>query len=390
MSTGTVAGFWSYAREDNELDSGAILELARLIMEEYNLLSGEELQLFIDRDNIAWGEQWRDRIDSALTQTTFFIPIVTPRYLMRPECSRELLEFTAKTKSLGIEELVLPILYVEPKNFSAESPHEVASLIAKAQYEDWRTLRLLDPGSQEYRIAVNGLARRLIDIAARVAEGQLRQELSVDFDQLDTDGITEIVERVGRLLPDWLDAVRGERTNYAQILATMDEYKRQLLRLTKSGAPASALFSAKVRFAKELLPLAERARAEGQVYLSRSVELDPDVSALSRLVNEHPDGFVVIMPLREAVEEAIFSIRENEEATKIGWITFSEQFKNDKHLGRVFQKCNAIFTDAERMAREGNDIVERWNIELGRQPDGTDRLTVEDNGNASPQLGGST
>jgi hypothetical protein len=74
MSSETAYGFWSYAHEDNELDGGNILVLAHLIKEEYNLLSGEPLELFIDRDGIAWGEEWRKRIDSSLVQTTFFIP----------------------------------------------------------------------------------------------------------------------------------------------------------------------------------------------------------------------------------------------------------------------------------------------------------------------------
>jgi hypothetical protein len=121
MPTETVAGFWSYAHGDNELDGGAVLELARLIAAEYNLISGEPLELFVDQRSIAWGENWRERIDSSLAQTTFFIPIVTPRYFTRPECRRELLEFAAKANSLGAEELLLPILYVDVPDFSTET-----------------------------------------------------------------------------------------------------------------------------------------------------------------------------------------------------------------------------------------------------------------------------
>ena len=368
MPADTAAGFWSYAHEDNKLDGGAILELARLVIEEYNLLSGEELQLFIDRDGIPWGEQWRDRINSALTQTTFFIPIVTPRYLRRPECRRELQEFTAKTQSLGVEELVLPILYVEPRDFSVDNPDEAVSLLAKTQYEDWRNFRLLDPGSREYRTAVNGLARRLMEIATKVSDDQLRRELSADLDQPEVDGVTDIMERVLGLLPDWLDAVIGERTNRAQMDATIDEYSRQRDRLRRSRAPTSALFSAKVRLARELLPLAERAQADGRVYVSRSVELDPDISALALLVSDNPNDLALITPIREAVDEAVTIIREDEEKLKDpGKMRFSESFRNDRRLGRIFQKCNDIFTDADRLAMEGNDIIKRWDAELGRQ-----------------------
>ncbi len=86
MSTDAVAGFWSYAHDDDKLDNGAILKLAHLIAEEFALLSGEPLNLFIDQDSIAWGDAWRERINSALAQTTFFIPVITPRYFLQPEC----------------------------------------------------------------------------------------------------------------------------------------------------------------------------------------------------------------------------------------------------------------------------------------------------------------
>src|ERR1700722_10655224 len=149
MANEVAAGFWSYAHDDNKLDGGAILELARLVKEEYNLLSGEPLELFVDRDSIAWGEEWRERIDSSLAQTTFFIPVITPRYFRRPECRRELLEFVAKARSLGVEELLLPILYIETKSLSAENTDDVVALVAKTQYVDWHTYRLLEPKSRE-------------------------------------------------------------------------------------------------------------------------------------------------------------------------------------------------------------------------------------------------
>src|SRR5215469_15861861 len=159
MPIETAVGFWSYAHEDNRLDDGAVLELARLITEEYNLLSGEPLELFIDRDSISWGQEWRARIDTVLSQTTFFIPVITPRYFTRPECRRELLEFAANAKSLGISELLLPILYVETQGLSMESQDEAVALVARTQYVDWRATRLLEPASREYRSAVNALAR---------------------------------------------------------------------------------------------------------------------------------------------------------------------------------------------------------------------------------------
>ena len=334
-------------------------------MEEYNLLSGEPLQLFVDQESIAWGEEWRSRIDTALSQTTFFIPIITPRYFARPECRRELLEFAAKATSLGVEELVLPILYVEPSGFSTESPDEAVILVAKTQYVDWRAVRLLEPSSRDYRVAVNGLARRLIEIARRVMENQLERELNADIESDDTTGITDLVEEVTLLLPDWLDAVIGSKFTRAQISATEKLHNKQLYRLQKVSAPASAILASRIREAKELLPLAERAQKDGRIYVTRSVELDPLISSLARLVRDHPESSELVTPIREAIDEAMVSIREMDLSKGS---RYSTTFVDIKHMGRIFQKCNAIFTDAERLAIEGNDIVRRWDNELRISP----------------------
>ena len=366
MPTEAVFGFWSYAHEDNELDNGAILELARLLAEEYNLISGEPLELFLDCDSIAWGEEWRNRIDAALTQTTFFIPIVTPRYFTRPECLRELLEFTAKAKSLGVQELLLPILYVEPQGFSTESPDEALALVAKTQYVDWRANRLVEFHSRKYRIVVNALARRLLEIRRTVTEIQLNRELKADPGESGIVGITDVLEEVTLLLPDWLDAVLGEKVNFAQLVTTLEEGLRQVQKVKARNAPASAVMAAQIRAAIETLPMLERAQKDCTTYLARSIQLDSLVSTIARLIAEHPDSYELVLPLREAIDEAIDSIHKSG-AIRIGphRTSILDFLAGQRHLGRVFQRCYALGLDWHRMATEGNAIVQRWDSELG-------------------------
>src|SRR3712207_1805690 len=88
-----AAAFWSYAHDDNKFDGDRVLRLAESLKQEYSLLTGGAFNIFVDRTSIAWGEEWRARIDAALTSTTFFIPIISPRYFQRAECRRELLDF---------------------------------------------------------------------------------------------------------------------------------------------------------------------------------------------------------------------------------------------------------------------------------------------------------
>jgi hypothetical protein len=338
MMNEAAVGFWSYAREDDVLDGGNILQLSRLIMEEYNLLSGEPLNLFVDSNDIAWGQQWRERIDSSLAETTFFIPIITPRYFTRPECRRELLEFAAKAKMLGVEELLLPILYIEMRDLSTENPDEAIALVARTQYVDWHANRLLDARSQEYRIAVNALVQRLLDIGRSVAEIQFQHALNLEIDNADADadGITDIVSQIEPLLPDWLEVVMTEKSARAQALGLKDHYDEQLRKLRKRRAPASALLSAQIRYAREILPLCERGLKDSQIYLARSIELDPLVSALARLVAEHPDSLPLAAQVKEAIDRRWKKFGARGQQAKVQWsMTFDRWATSDGYFNNV-------------------------------------------------------
>jgi hypothetical protein len=361
-------GFWSYAHGDNELDNGAILELANLAMQEYDLLSGVPLKIFVDRDSLAWGDEWKVQVDKALTRTTFFIPVITPRYFTRPECRRELLEFSAKAKALGTEELILPILYVKPVNFSQESPDEAVALVARMQYADWTEARLQEPRSREYRIAVNTLATRLIEIAARLSEAQLNREVldaSPEVHAQETAGVGDIMLEVSALLPDWLDVVLGDRVVDAQVEATWRVAYGPVVKLQKSHAPASAVFAAQMRVGREILPILERHLADARIYLSRSVELDALVSRLILLTSSHLSDLPLLEPLISAIDEAFINIQTGiEKAASGSHSTVRDHFFELKGRARLFQKLDAVMAEASQVVDEGNTIVLRWHSEL--------------------------
>lgn len=168
----SIAGFWSYAHADDEHDEGRILALARRLEAEYELLTAEKLELFIDESTLMWGDDWRERIAAALERVTFFIPVITPTYFRRPECRKELMRFAREAKERKAEKLILPIYYVEvPELESDVTPADEAMAAVKPfQREDLRHLRLEDQDSAKYRDLVNGLAHRLISIAREAEE----------------------------------------------------------------------------------------------------------------------------------------------------------------------------------------------------------------------------
>jgi hypothetical protein len=171
--TADATGFWSYTHKDDEAEKGRIEQLAHDLVDQYQMITGETIKLFFDRDSLEWGDNWRAIIDENLLTAAFFVAILTPRYFTSAECRRELQTFAREAKRLGISDLVLSITYVDVPGLEADDPQdELMALVKQFQWEDWRELRFADVASSEYRKAVAKMARRLADAnrAATAAE----------------------------------------------------------------------------------------------------------------------------------------------------------------------------------------------------------------------------
>jgi TIR domain len=178
-------GFWSYVHDDDGAEGGRILQLAKDLREQYALISGESIDIFVDRDDLKWGDDWREQIDSSLASILFFIAVITPRYFSSAQCRRELHEFARGAERLGIRELILPLVYVDVSALHEESPvDEAIALVKTYQWQDWRDLRFEDVTSGAYRRAVAGLAQKLIDANQRI----LAEEPPAPEGPTDTEG----------------------------------------------------------------------------------------------------------------------------------------------------------------------------------------------------------
>lgn len=146
---------------------GAIRRVAEHVQDEYGVITGGlELNLFLDNMKLKWGDKWRDRIREAVDNSTFFIPIITPRYFKSEECRRELLGFADQAQEMGREALIMPLYFVEvPELEAGNSNDPMIKLVADSQMKDWRTLRFLDFNTQPYRLALNELATRLAAVS---------------------------------------------------------------------------------------------------------------------------------------------------------------------------------------------------------------------------------
>ena len=160
MAEKTFAAFFSYVHDDDTHDNGRVTKLRQMLEEEVRALSGEEFEIFQDYEDIHWGQKWEQRLNHALDGSTFLISVVTPRYIRKEFCRKEMLRFLERENRLGRNDLVLSIYYIDTDLRINEDP--VTSAISSHQYFDWRDLRHEPQTNPEVGKRIEKMAREII------------------------------------------------------------------------------------------------------------------------------------------------------------------------------------------------------------------------------------
>jgi hypothetical protein len=323
---GTSHGFWSYVHEDDRAEGGRICRLARDIVDQYQMLTGEEIRLlFLDKDDIQWGDQWRKEIDSGLASVAFFIPVMTPRYFMSPECRRELQFFLRRATDLGVKELVLPLHYVNVLALSDETTEDdLIKLLGTIQWEDWRELRFSDVASNEYRRSVARLAEKLVEANMRAEESTIpipaQIEAGHDVNKDDTPGLIDTLadsEEMLAKLPDTLNIMTQDITQIGQI---MREATEKINRADTQGKGFAARLIVAKQTALRLNEPTERIWSQSNVYASQLHSVDSGfriiIENAMNEIKEDPstnsnfcDFFDIIRKMSDASNMAIESFK---------------------------------------------------------------------------------
>jgi parallel beta-helix repeat protein len=92
---GGPAAFMSYVRFNDQHDDGQLSQFRERLCAEVRVQTGQEFAIFQDRNDIAWGQNWRQRIDEALDAVTLLLVIITPSLFYSPPCRAEVTRFLA-------------------------------------------------------------------------------------------------------------------------------------------------------------------------------------------------------------------------------------------------------------------------------------------------------
>jgi len=164
--------FISYRRDDNAAFDGVVDQLKNALEHVYTAHTGKVLRIFLDRESIGWGEDWRQRIRESVERATALIPIVTMRYFTSPACCDELVTFHANALQLGVPELILPIVVAGSDQIRADDPRPEVQLIERLNYKNLQKPWLAGYDSPEWRRAmldvVTSLDKALVNAEDRL------------------------------------------------------------------------------------------------------------------------------------------------------------------------------------------------------------------------------
>ncbi len=163
---GQPAAFMSYARFDDQHDDGQLTAFRDRLAAEVRLQTGEEFLIFQDRADIAWGQNWQQRIGQALDTVTLLLVIIAPGFFHSPHCRAETEKFLDRESALGRDDLILPVYYVSTPQIDDPGRRDadpLAATVAARQYADWRELRFEPAASPIARKAIADLATRMRD-----------------------------------------------------------------------------------------------------------------------------------------------------------------------------------------------------------------------------------
>jgi hypothetical protein len=160
------AAFMSYVRFDDAHEDGQLGAFRERLAGEIRIQTGHEFPIFQDRNDIAWGQNWRQRIEETLDEVALLLMIVTPGLFHSPACRDEVARFRERERELGRTDLVLPVYYIsagEMDEPDLRKADDLATLLWSRQYTDWRELRFKPLTSLVIRKTIAALATRMHD-----------------------------------------------------------------------------------------------------------------------------------------------------------------------------------------------------------------------------------
>ncbi|MRH88496.1 TIR domain-containing protein [Nocardia sp. SYP-A9097] len=274
-----VRCFISYRRDDNSAFNGVVDRLKSDLSGRFEAETGRKLDIFVDRDDIGWGDDWRGKVSESIERAMFFIPILTARYFHSQNCLDEFLAFHSNARQLGVSELIAPVVLSGMGKLADENASEVSKkamslncrLIENAFMEgfesrEWNSemKRMVADLNQALERSEETLARREKTTIEQYSESDRRGAAESRFADSGVD-VLELLEKIDALTAQF-PVVTQDFTALGTLISTV------------LGADFKALSVQRQRVA--LLELAESIEEPAHEFSNSSGKLQEEFSKI--------------------------------------------------------------------------------------------------------------
>lgn len=251
---------------------------------QYEMSTGEPLELFLDQTSIAWGDDWRKKVDDYLESAVFFVPVITPRYLNSPECRREFRHFAQRSEALGMSELILSLHYVNVPALNSETPSdEIVQLVRRFQWMDWRDVRFQEIHSAEYRRAVNEIVERLIAANKQVEQRRKLETPGASSATIPREESLGFIDRLANMeetMPKWNRTMESIAEEIEIVGQTMREGSKMVTNRPASRAEFGYRKAVARQLAQRLEAPAARILEKGNDFAAQLHTVDDGIRTL--------------------------------------------------------------------------------------------------------------
>lgn len=226
--------FLSYAHADDD-EYGFVHALKRTLEHSCFSECGRKLEIFVDRESIGWGNDWRDKIADDLSNAMVFIPLISLQYFEREACRAELQAFHSAASNLGVTELLLPLIMFGKSRITSESDDQLVRMVERLQHIDIQDAILSGPKTRQWRTTMLDVARKLVATVERAEKipGSRNGSLPASVGERG-DGVTSVVDR--HLSLDELDSrVRAGMSNFETQANSVTAYLDELTTIANAN-----------------------------------------------------------------------------------------------------------------------------------------------------------
>ncbi|RHD73626.1 GntR family transcriptional regulator [Olsenella sp. AM30-3LB] len=353
--------FWSYAHEDERNTHGAVSQLMQRICDEFAATTSEPLGIFQDAKDIPWGSNWRQVIEKNVTTTVFFIPILTPTYLHRPNCISEFSAAITNLSEAGISNGIFPIVFIDISTaLRGFTNKQLKQYIEEHQYIDCTALRRIDPDSTEYKFKVGEIVDTMVSLQDQLNKNQDKLDSQTETEALsENDGYLEQVQMLEDSVPV-IQSVSLGLCNDLDLIGSAFKKSSEKMNVKTKGSPATAAKILACRqLANEIKSPVENFNKHCNEFVEGVHRFDAGISALPKLIDlssEESDRVQAATSLNNMIDGMQGSSKPMFSVLRV----FRETLDKVKDISRDLRPVLASLQESCEVILELEPIFDSW------------------------------